>query len=99
MFCSIQSRLEYSQWRRKYFDEFIFKIEPIIEDDEPKVLSLKDLGFGFNIVLVALGISCIVFLFECTYYLVKKFSLKQISQFIGNVLVLLNVLQWLKRYR
>jgi hypothetical protein len=87
------------QWRRKYLDEFIFKIEPIIEDDKPKVLSLKDLGFGFNIVLVALGISCIVFLFECTYYLVKKFSLKQISQFIGNILVLLNVLQWLKRYR
>jgi hypothetical protein len=79
-------------------DNFIFEINHEVKNNDPKVLTLKDLAFGFNIVLIALGISCAVFIFECTFFAVKKFVGKNVKRFIGNSLVLMLVQQWLEKY-
>jgi hypothetical protein len=87
------------QHLRQYQKDFILKLEPVVEDDEPKVLTLEDLAFGFNIFLIALGISCITFVLEVVYFYIKIKMRKWLIRNIGNGVVLLNVLQWLRRYR
>jgi hypothetical protein len=86
------------QHLRDFNDYFVRKIVPEIEDDEPKVLALKDLAFGFNIWLVAIGCSCIVFVLKLLHFQIKVKVRRHARRFIGNTLVLLNLLQWLKRY-
>jgi hypothetical protein len=86
------------QRRKEYYEEMITKFEPEIEDDEPKVLTLDDLSFGFNIVLIALGVSCVVFAMEIIYYQLKIKTRRWTRRFLGKLFVLLNVLQWLRRY-
>jgi hypothetical protein len=86
------------QHLKKYHEDFILKIDPVVEDDEPKVLTMEDLSFGFNIVLIALGVSTIVFVLEVLYFRTKKFIVENVRKIIGNVFVLLLLKQWLKRY-
>jgi hypothetical protein len=86
------------QWRRKFNDNILNKFEPAVDDDEPKVFALKDLSFGFNIILIALGISIFAFVLEVVYFQLKIKIRRCVRKFLGNVLVLRNVLQWLKRY-
>jgi hypothetical protein len=86
------------QRRKEFYDEIIYQIEPEIEDDEPKVLTLNDLAFGFNIVLIALGVSCIVFILEIIHFQLKIKMRRYVRSFLGKLFVLMNVLQWLRRY-
>jgi hypothetical protein len=83
----------------KYHNDFIQKDEVEVEDDEPKVLTLKDLSFGFNIVLIALGVSSAVFVIEVVYFYLKVFITMNIIMLIGKGLVLLNVIRWLRSYK
>jgi hypothetical protein len=84
----------------KYHDGITLKIEPEINDDEgPKVLALKDLAFGFNIWLIVVGISLLVFILEWVYFHLKITIKREVKRFLGNLFVLINVSLWMKRNR
>jgi hypothetical protein len=86
------------QYMQKFHQDLLLKIDPIIEDEGPKVLTMKDLSFGFNIILVTLGVSCVVFVLEVIKFQLKIKIRRLVREFIGKLLVLLNVSQWLRRY-
>jgi hypothetical protein len=83
----------------QYHNDFILKIDPEVDDNGPKVLAMKDLSFGFNIVLIALGISAVAFVLELVYFQIKIKIRRNTRQIIGKTLVFMLVKQWLERYR
>jgi hypothetical protein len=86
------------QQMKQYHDDFMLRAELEVKDDGPKVLTLKDLSFGFNIVLFALGISTIVFILEVIYFHFQGIFRRNLRIFVGKTLVFLLVKQWLQRY-
>lgn len=77
--------------------DMAFPVNPKIPEDKRRILSMFDLGYGFESWLIACGISSIVFVIEIlTFWLpraMKKF--KMLLRSLIGVNVLLN---WLKNY-
>lgn len=81
------------QYLEKYSIDVLFsKYEPYV-DEEPKVLTLNDLGFGFVVWLVACGISMIGYAAEKLTFQLRK----PMRTLIGLILFLKLFTWYLKR--
>jgi hypothetical protein len=82
----------------KYYDNIILKVEPKFVEDEPKVLTLKDLAFGFNIWLIAIALSITVFVLELIHFQFKIKFRRYLRHFLGKLFVFMLTRQWLENY-
>lgn len=71
--------------------EQAFPVPPEEIEDTRRILSLSDLGFGFEIWLFACGISCSVFMLEI-FSVLLPYAKNSLSSYIGLVILI----KWLK---
>jgi hypothetical protein len=86
----------------EYHGYFLFPEEKEIDSKDPKVLALSDLSFGFNIWLIACGVSISVLFCELVYPKLKSLFYLMKTNFknlVGKMLVLIHLRQILKIYR
>lgn len=86
------------QFSDRLQEELAFPIgreEPV---DNRRIFSMNDLGFGFQIWLVACGISTTVFVLEVLIFWVPK-GKDKVVEFVGSIIVLSILLKWLHNHQ
>lgn len=80
----------------KYWVDYFlyFDMKPLLEPpSEPKVFDIEDLKFGFNVWLVAFGISAAAFFIEVFYFYFKFYS----KRFVKNMIAVYHIRLFLSR--
>lgn len=86
------------QHLKKLRHELAYPINPEEPEDNRRVFSMKDLGYGFEIWLIACGVSTAAFLIELLVYWMPKMW-GEIFEFTRMIIELITLLRWLSQHR
>lgn len=85
------------QYSYKLQEVWGFPINPPEPEDKRRIFSMNDLGYGFEIWLIACGISTFVFVIEILYFWLPKIMGK-IVEFLRSIIALSILLVWIKNH-